>query len=189
MLKHHTLCLQVGCISYLPSTGMVGMWSVFLFFFQAEDGIRDLVRSRGLGDVYKRQTLDQADAHASDPGHLSGHAACHRRIRPPCRRPGRCQQHRVRSCHPAPGGGIDHRMDGSRRAHRAAYRPVRSRRHDALGRPSGGTGKKAQKRRIVECAVSLFAPRQAGVCKRKKNQGATAIQSTTKTQTRPCPTL
>ena len=27
-----------------------------LFFFQAEDGIRDLVRSRGLGDVYKRQS-------------------------------------------------------------------------------------------------------------------------------------
>jgi len=27
------------------------------FFFQAEDGIRGLVRSRGLGDVYKRQTL------------------------------------------------------------------------------------------------------------------------------------
>ena len=26
------------------------------FFFQAEDGIRDLVRSRGLGDVYKRQS-------------------------------------------------------------------------------------------------------------------------------------
>ena len=25
--------------------------------FQAEDGIRDLVRSRGLGDVYKRQEL------------------------------------------------------------------------------------------------------------------------------------
>ena len=28
---------------------------LLLFFFQAEDGIRDLVRSRGLGDVYKRQ--------------------------------------------------------------------------------------------------------------------------------------
>ena len=28
-----------------------------LFFFQAEDGIRDLVRSRGLGDVYKRQSI------------------------------------------------------------------------------------------------------------------------------------
>ena len=26
-------------------------------FFQAEDGIRDLVRSRGLGDVYKRQNM------------------------------------------------------------------------------------------------------------------------------------
>ena len=30
---------------------------VKFFFFQAEDGIRDLVRSRGLGDVYKRQVL------------------------------------------------------------------------------------------------------------------------------------
>ena len=35
---------------------MVGML-VICFFFQAEDGIRDLVRSRGLGDVYKRQTV------------------------------------------------------------------------------------------------------------------------------------
>ena len=33
-------------------------FSFFLsfFFFQAEDGIRDQPRSRGLGDVYKRQT-------------------------------------------------------------------------------------------------------------------------------------
>ena len=31
------------------------------FFFQAEDGIRDLVRSRGLGDVYKRQALGDED--------------------------------------------------------------------------------------------------------------------------------
>ena len=30
-----------------------------VFLFQAEDGIRDLVRSRGLGDVYKRQMLGQ----------------------------------------------------------------------------------------------------------------------------------
>ncbi len=28
---------------------------VIFFFFQAEDGIRDVERSRGLGDVYKRQ--------------------------------------------------------------------------------------------------------------------------------------
>eukprot|EP00656_Telonema_subtile_P001956 TRINITY_DN1084_c0_g1_i3.p1 TRINITY_DN1084_c0_g1~~TRINITY_DN1084_c0_g1_i3.p1 ORF type:complete len:230 (-),score=12.83 TRINITY_DN1084_c0_g1_i3:281-970(-) len=31
---------------------------LFFFFFQAEDGIRDLVRSRGLGDVYKRQGIN-----------------------------------------------------------------------------------------------------------------------------------
>ena len=29
-----------------------------IFFFQAEDGIRDLQKSRGLGDVYKRQGLN-----------------------------------------------------------------------------------------------------------------------------------
>ena len=35
---------------------VVSVLVVYLaFFFQAEDGIRDLVRSRGLGDVYKRQ--------------------------------------------------------------------------------------------------------------------------------------
>ena len=28
-----------------------------VFVFQGEDGIRDLVRSRGLGDVYKRQAV------------------------------------------------------------------------------------------------------------------------------------
>ncbi len=32
---------------------LVGVAS--FFFFQAEDGIRDQPRSRGLGDVYKRQ--------------------------------------------------------------------------------------------------------------------------------------
>ena len=35
----------------------VGMLYVCVFFVQAEDGIRDLVRSRGLGDVYKRQGM------------------------------------------------------------------------------------------------------------------------------------
>ena len=33
---------------------------MFVFVFcQAEDGIRYLVRSRGLGDVYKRQTVEE----------------------------------------------------------------------------------------------------------------------------------
>ena len=36
----------------------VGVLRCGVFFFQAEDGIRDRVRSRGLGDVYKRQTPD-----------------------------------------------------------------------------------------------------------------------------------
>ena len=30
---------------------------VLIFFFQAEDGIRDAQESRGLGDVYKRQII------------------------------------------------------------------------------------------------------------------------------------
>mgnify|MGYP003381601158 CR=1 FL=1 len=34
---------------------VIAIVCVVVFFFQAEDGIRDLVRSRGLGDVYKRQ--------------------------------------------------------------------------------------------------------------------------------------
>ena len=37
-------------------SGLYGLYGLCgVFFFQAEDGIRDLVRSRGLGDVYKRQ--------------------------------------------------------------------------------------------------------------------------------------
>ena len=47
-----------------------------VFLFQAEDGIRDLVRSRGLGDVYKRQDFDvlicyQTIEHLSDEGNYS----------------------------------------------------------------------------------------------------------------------
>mgnify|MGYP002682281751 CR=1 FL=1 len=38
-----------------PSSRVLGGAGVWHVFFQAEDGIRDLVRSRGLGDVYKRQ--------------------------------------------------------------------------------------------------------------------------------------
>ena len=42
------VCVCCGCnISVVDKFGS--------FFFQAEDGIRNLVRSRGLGDVYKRQ--------------------------------------------------------------------------------------------------------------------------------------
>ena len=52
---------QVGAIiryrHFTATHGMPGRSSLikFFFFFRAEDGIRYLVRSRGLGDVYKRQ--------------------------------------------------------------------------------------------------------------------------------------
>ncbi len=34
---------------------VIGEREESVFFFQAEDGIRDAQESRGLGDVYKRQ--------------------------------------------------------------------------------------------------------------------------------------
>ena len=37
-----------------------------VFFFQAEDGIRDAQESRGLGDVYKRQTVEHEDRQTSN---------------------------------------------------------------------------------------------------------------------------
>ena len=43
-------------ISIIVVSSSILSFCIF-FFFQAEDGIRDLVRSRGLGDVYKRQRL------------------------------------------------------------------------------------------------------------------------------------
>ena len=45
------------------------------FFFQAEDVIRVLVRSRGLGDVYKRQIVDRRDDR--DAGRVSTHGRLH----------------------------------------------------------------------------------------------------------------
>ena len=43
---------------------------VLFFFCQAEDGIRDLVRSRGLGDVYKRQFVYRAAELLTSDGHI-----------------------------------------------------------------------------------------------------------------------
>ncbi len=43
-----------------------------VFFFQAEDGIRDVLGSRGLGDVYKRQTLTTRVSREEKKG-LSSH--------------------------------------------------------------------------------------------------------------------
>ena len=53
----------------------------FGVFLQAEDGIRDLVRSRGLGDVYKRQMLEHPDVAAIS---FTGSVATGRRVAAAC---------------------------------------------------------------------------------------------------------
>ena len=52
----------------------------WFLFFQAEDGIRDLVRSRGLGDVYKRQVHEGLEE-AHLPRQLPGARADGRQVR------------------------------------------------------------------------------------------------------------
>ena len=53
------MCIAGVIVPYVVHFVFLTLFTMFLFhcffFFQAEDGIRDLVRSRGLGDVYKRQ--------------------------------------------------------------------------------------------------------------------------------------
>ena len=54
-------CVDLGGRRIIKKRRWEGWWSPVLKgifrgdFFQAEDGIRDVERSRGLGDVYKRQ--------------------------------------------------------------------------------------------------------------------------------------
>ena len=48
------MCVSSSCV-VLESDRLVCVLCCLFFFLQAEEGIRDLVRSRGLGDVYKRQ--------------------------------------------------------------------------------------------------------------------------------------
>ena len=49
-----------------------------MFFFQAEDGIRGLVRSRGLGDGYKRQSKER---YARDQVRIDAVVSCPARPR------------------------------------------------------------------------------------------------------------
>ena len=68
------VCVVSCTVIYVGSGGVICVVyrSLVFFFFQAEDGIRDLVRSRGLGDVYKRQ------AKPKGPGHSRPLACRHR---------------------------------------------------------------------------------------------------------------
>ena len=63
---------------------------VCVFFFQAEDGIRDLVRSRGLGDVYKRQGHQGAALPVASGRAAAAQRPAHRRAQRANGRPTRC---------------------------------------------------------------------------------------------------
>mgnify|MGYP003380425897 CR=1 FL=1 len=65
------------------------------FVFQAEDGIRDLVRSRGLGDVYKRQRVSRRRWPASVGPERSGRAT-------------RCRDRRAAAAGPERGLSLIH---------------------------------------------------------------------------------
>ena len=61
--KYSTVIMQLVYTAILSRIltpdeyGIVAIINVFIIFFQAEDGIRDPLWSRGLGDVYKRQHM------------------------------------------------------------------------------------------------------------------------------------
>ncbi|VDG23013.1 hypothetical protein MUDAN_IGPPGNFN_00534 [Lactiplantibacillus mudanjiangensis] len=59
--------VNICCRSVL----VVNSVNYIVFFFQAEDGIRDSSTSRGLGDVYKRQIYSiyyKQNLHQKSPG-------------------------------------------------------------------------------------------------------------------------
>ena len=63
---------EMRCVVDMMCFFFVFVFLFFLLFFfvQAEDGIRDLVRSRGLGDVYKRQRLHSEEGRVVRRGEL-----------------------------------------------------------------------------------------------------------------------
>ncbi len=79
---------------------------MLVFFFQAEDGIRDVERSRGLGDVYKKQlgdgqwTVDVRDAGALRGAPFVGALDLRALVPEPTRAGCRLLEELVRSCQP-----------------------------------------------------------------------------------------
>ena len=60
-------CRVLGCSSMVVEGEGGGGGGGGCFFLQAEDGIRGLVRSRGLGDVYKGQSQCSQSQRAARP--------------------------------------------------------------------------------------------------------------------------
>ena len=48
--------VDMGCVAWISVCDN-------FFFFQAEESVQDLVRSRGVGDVYMRHIVDIRDSH------------------------------------------------------------------------------------------------------------------------------
>ena len=61
------LLIYIMYLFFISTVISVLCSELFFFFFQAEDGIRDLVRSRGLGDVYKRQARTRSASSRLSP--------------------------------------------------------------------------------------------------------------------------
>ena len=76
--------LRLSGVLFLLVLVRIGSPGFGCFFFQAEDGIRDLVRSRGLGDVYKRQPFSRTriEPALSDCGRVVGASRCPSSISP-----------------------------------------------------------------------------------------------------------
>ncbi len=64
--------VRIGMLLYIMEICVMMFYCIiFFFFFQAEDGIRDVERSRGLGDVYKRQDYRGILTRARKPSSVS----------------------------------------------------------------------------------------------------------------------
>ena len=83
-------CTSIGDGSVVTSSGHCQVKICVIFLFQAEDGIRDLVRSRGLGDVYKRQVIDEIGAVLQPEREEVFHAPGGERLFVCCVQPDRC---------------------------------------------------------------------------------------------------
>ena len=81
--------MGLPCIGHRVDIIGNGVDGIVVFFFQAEDGIRDLVRSRGLGDVYKRQVHDTL---GKRPRPKNTPDSCGRVASPPRHRGNTCAQ-------------------------------------------------------------------------------------------------
>ena len=57
MIKVFSYCVRRLCLVLDMKSLVYLLCEYYNFLFQAEDGIRDLERSRGLGELYKRQVL------------------------------------------------------------------------------------------------------------------------------------